>query len=448
MRLGTDALSRAFDTAERITTACKASTLTAERLLAAGPQGIALHQPNMLRAREQYRHNKGWAYVAIRAISQRIAGQSLNLARVAATQPVSTKLADARRALFRSRLPRGLKSLGDNLEPIENHPLLAAVDRPNPLMVRWSLMCFTVASLELCGRAFWWLNDTGGNLEIWPIPCHWIEAVDTLRSAWRVLPDGYGFGEEFIIPAEDVAYFPLVDAANPFGSMSPLQSQATAVAADEAIQQAQFRAFKDGIFPGVIIKAGRLPGMAPGQPGERPVLEPEQRAELVDAIKAIAGGAWQYGQPFIVDGMIEDIQKFTLSPQEMDFLESGNATKSRIFQAFGVNPLIVGEIEGANRAQATVAEESFCSNTVNPLLELMSQILTEWIGVRFALPGERLICWFDDCRAHDPEQSLKEWQVGLQYGATTLNEFRTTILGLPPEDRFEIVMAPATMIER
>ena len=309
-------------------------------------------------------------------------------------------------------------------------------------------MCFTVSSLELCGRAYWWLNDADGELQIWPLPCHWVEPVDTLRTAYRVLPDGYGFGQEFIIPAEDMVYFPLIDPSNPFWDCSPLQSQATAVAVDEAIQQSQFRAFKDGIFPGVVIKAGRLPGMAPGQPGERPVLEPEQRAELIDAIKTIAGGAWQYGQPFIVDGMIEGIEKFTMAPVEMDFLQSGQSTKSRIFQAFGVNPLIVGEIEGANRAQATVAEESFCSNTVNPLLDLMSQILTAWIGVRFAAPGERLICWFDDCRAHDPEQSLKEWQVGLQYGAASLNEYRTGILGLPPEDRFEVVLASATMIER
>ena len=46
-------------------------------------------------------------------------------------------------------------------------------------------------------------------------------------------------------------------------------------------------------------------------------------------------------------------------PTEMDFLDSGNGhQESRIFQAFGVNPIIVGEIQGANRAQAAVAEAS------------------------------------------------------------------------------------------
>lgn len=148
----------------------------------------------------------------------------------------------------------------------------------------------------------------------------------------------------------------------------------------------------------------------------------------------------------ILDGMIEKIEPFTRAPKEMDFLESGSSVKSRIFQCFGVNPLIVGEIEGANRAQATVAEESFCSNTINPLLELMGQILTAFVAQRFAAPGERLVCWFDPCRAHDPEQSLKEWQAGLQYGAVSLNEYRTSILGLPPEDQFETVLRPATMI--
>jgi phage portal protein BeeE len=51
----------------------------------------------------------------------------------------------------------------------------------------------------------------------------------------------------------------------------------------------------------------------------------------------------------------------------VDFLESGQSTKSRIFQSFGVNPIIVGEIAGANRAYAAVAEAVFCSNVINPL---------------------------------------------------------------------------------
>ena len=374
-------------------------------MLAAGtPNGLNIHRPAILRARTNNINTSGAGHtLRSKRLPSAIASRDIFVGRVVARGTPGQKAF----ALGR-KLPSVYKSLGDRIDPIENHPLLAAIDDPNELMIRANLLFVTVASLKLTGRCHWWMYEFEGRLRIWPLPSHWLEPVDALRTKWIVRPPG--FAEPFELPAEDVATFALPDPGNPFGFSSPLQSQADAIGTDEAIQKSQHRAFVNGVFPGVMIRVGRLPGM-PGSDtaGERPVLEPEQRKEITEAVKALYGGAMNMNAPLIIDGMIEGVDRLTNTPAEMGFLESGKATKARIFQAFGVNPLIVGETENANRAQAVVAEESFCENTLNPIIELMSQVLTGWIGPRFAGPNEKLIVWLEPARLHDPEQTLKEW---------------------------------------
>jgi len=229
----------------------------------------------------------------------------------------------------------------------------------------------------------------------------------------------------------DGAPFILPDPSDPLGSISPLQTQASAIDADESLQQSQASAFQNGGRPGMVITAGRLPG-PPGREsqGERPILTPEQRTQLVNAIRKAYSGAINHGDPIIVDGMIESVAPYTASPHEMDWLDSGKQLRQRIFSAFGVNPIIVGEIEGANRAQAAVAEKSFCSNVINPLMMLMSQVLTRWAAPLFAAPDERLRIWFEEASADDREMRLREWQIGLAHGAVDAEEYRRNVLNL------------------
>lgn len=211
---------------------------------------------------------------------------------------------------------------------------------------------------------------------------------------------------------------------------------------DEQLQLSQAAAFANGIKPGVILTAGRLPGVG-SVPGQRPVLTPEQRKQLITAIKNAYQGVIKNGDPIIVDGLIEAIEKFSNTPDEMDYLNSGTQLKSRIMQAFGVNPLIVGEIAGANRAQAFVAESNFCANVINPILILLGEVLTAWVGPRFASPGEKLTVWFDPARAKDDEISLRAWSLAAQRGFVTANEFRRNVLNIGDIEGGDVLPAPA-----
>jgi phage portal protein BeeE len=406
-----DALSNAFAAVDRSHAhACKA-VANVGPMLTAGLPNLGLQWSSLSKAKEQYAHAfTGWSFVAIRAIASRIAGQPVCVGRLAKAPKTGRKMA----AGF--------------VDPLGSHPFLDVVAAPNPVMVQWSLVFSTVASLLATGRAAWWLPETQGGLQLWPLPTTWLEPADPFRSAWKLRP--FGGIQSYDIAGEDICSFLLPDPSNPLESISPLQSQALAISTDEEIQASQFRAFVNGVHPGLMIRVGKLPGMA-GQPGERPVLTPEQRIEITDAVLKLYGGTAKRNSPLIVDGMIEGVDKLTSTPDEMDFLDSGKQTKSRILQAFGVNPVVAGELEGANRASSAVAGQHFADSTCNPLIELLSQSLTRFVAARFAQPGEKLVAWIECCRANDPEQTLAEWKAGMAAGHVTQNEFRREILGLP-----------------
>src|SRR5262249_38155193 len=153
---------------------------------------------------------------------------------------------------------------------------------------------------------------------------------------------------------------------------------------DVALQQAQERAFLLGLFPGLAVVIGKQAAASlTGTPGERPLLTKEQRLSIITALKQAYRGSRNYDEPIILDALIEDVKKVTQNPREMDFLNSGNATKERVTQGFGTNPIVMGEIEGANRASAIVADRIFCDVTINPKIELISQCLTRWVAPRY-----------------------------------------------------------------
>lgn len=415
-------------------------------------------------ANSDYEKFTGWSYVAINAIAKRAARQNPRMARSEASVDKSTtfvksynsKIAGGSRVLksherfqiFRNRhTPPHIKGHSDNqsIVMIDQHSLLDSIMHPNDIMTKWSLFYVTVASLELTGRAYWWFyRSEKQDIYIWPIPSSWVSPISDaggVHRAYKVMPPNSA--RAFEIDASEIAPFRLPDPANPTQSISPLRTQMQSVELDGLIQTAQTVSMKQGIFPGVILKTGRLPDMPGGIHGQRPVLTPDQRRDIATAIRGAYQGVRNFNEPFIIDGLIEGVEPFTNKPIEMAFQDSGKDVKSRIFGAFGLNPIVIGEIAGANRAQASVAEDNFVSNVVNPLLEMIGEVITFWIGrneIFSDIGSDRnVFMWIDPAEAHDADVRIAEWRLALRFGCVRRNEYRANILGLPPEEEFESV---------
>jgi phage portal protein BeeE len=390
--------------------------------IVAGAGGPFAPRPGLASAREQLSHYRGWTYASVRPIAQKIAGQPVRVARKAGGRaPGRSKMFDL--------APAWVKGLPTGLEILESHPLLDALADPNEVMTSWALLYTTVASLELTGKSFWWLRQDAGKPQIWPLPTPWVRPVHSARlfASYEIQPPG---GEAFPLDGNDVARFYYPSPADPLGAVSPLGTQAAAVAADEAIQTSQRVAFTRGLNIGLALIAGRVPdergATGPNQP--RYEFSESQKDQLIGAIRQRYAGVMAAGEPLILDRLIEDVKPITTSPREMDFLRSGASTKARVFQGFGTNPIIAGEIEGANRASALAASDHFNEYTVNPKIELISQTMTAWLAPRFE-PG--LVVWIERAEAVDPDAVRADRELLAKHGAVTLDELRGWY-GLPP----------------
>ena len=423
------------------------------------------------RISQNYALFKHWTYVAINAIARRLAGQPIGMGRVnkaassgkgvlisvkdavGAVTPEAKaeqiKTAERLRSDKRCRWKAGkfppmvmTKATDpDALEIITNHEILDALEKPNAVQHKAQFLYCIAASLYITGVAYI-ISGVGedGRKEYWAIPSTWLEPVhndkDGLFCAYKMRTNP--MKEPETIPAEVVGriYFP--DPADLKSVLSPLKTVTMAIKTDDKIQTSQEQMFEQGIFPNVVLTVGKQAG--PDGTQARPVLSGAQTRQLLRAVRQRwmqTGGA---GDPAIVDGLIESITKLSNVPAEMDWLNSGQQVKSRIFQAFNVNPIVVGEITPSNRAQAVEADKNFCSNAVNPVCDAISTCLTDLTnregtgGAGNAAGAENLLVWIEPAIPIDEDQKLRKWQVGLQYNAVKKDEYRGEMLNLPPSE--------------
>ena len=423
------ALSRAKAGADRMYLSARATrgASPARALLSGmGIDGTPFARYDLIESIEQLGHYTGMVWSAVSAIARRAANQSVMVA----------KTKGGRKNFSKAYL--------DSLVPIETHPLISTVERPNPLMCQWGLMFSTVSAIKLTGKAFWWWAKTDdGQHELWPLPASWMWPDADIPTEWTVRPLGPGIGiPPFTVSAENIIQFSIPDPSNPFISISPLQTQSRVVAADEAMEQARASAFTNGIYPSMAVIAGDP--TSDGVDSARPLLFESQREQIITAMRKLFSGPQNYGKFVILDALIRDIKPISNRPAEMGFLESAPQLQKRILQAFNVPAVITGDVENANRATALVAEENFLRQAVNPVLRMMSQILDRWATLAF---GPGITAWFEECATQDVETTLAQYKLGLQTGCVTRNEFRRRVLGLPSLPGADAVMVPENMEE-
>jgi phage portal protein BeeE len=143
-------------------------------------------------------------------------------------------------------------------------------------------------------------------------------------------------------------------------------------------------------------------------------------------------GAEQHGDVLILDGLIEDFKRLSLSPNELDWKESAEAMKNRILQAFGVSPYIIGSSEPGSRAASSVAEKHLIAGVVNPLIRCMSESMTESLGPMFE---DGLKVWIEPAVADDAEMEQQRMSLAVMSGVVRANELRK-FAGLPEDSWF------------
>lgn len=395
--------------------------------------------------KQRYALYRGWVYAAINAIALEGAGQSPNVGKLTGSSqrnqerssPGSVKSWDLQ------NVPKhiGKKAARQELEVLTDHPILHAMERPNSFQHSHEFVYSFFANLNLTGWGYIIGGETDLGLEFFSIPTTWVTPVHKNGKAFSefIIKDPNSTSQKgVILGREFVSFAYLPHPGDPKLALSPSQAQSAAIKIDDSIQFSQQRFFSNGIFPSMIITIGKNPHPDLPGGGVRPRLNAAQKRQIIGSISKEVRGVTNYGNPAIVDGMIERIDRLSATQVEMGWEKSEKAIRTRILSAFGVHPFILGEEIVGSYAQAYVVRDIFCQR-VNVYLNLLSTLMTEFVG-GITEGSDKFLIWWDECKAKDPQLELKRWEGARAREDVSQNEFRA-FMNLPPdEDRNESLL--------
>jgi hypothetical protein len=144
-------------------------------------------------------------------------------------------------------------------------------------------------------------------------------------------------------------------------------------------------------------------------------------------------GVANYGNPAIIDGMIEKIERLSATQNEIGWEKSEKTVRTRILSAFGVHPFILGEEMAGSYAQAYIVQELF-NKRVNVFLSMLSTLMTNFVP-KLIEGGEKekLVIWYEQAKATDPSMEKSLWEGARGREDVSQNEFRA-FMNLPPDE--------------
>jgi len=153
-------------------------------------------------------------------------------------------------------------------------------------------------------------------------------------------------------------------------------------------------------------------------------LSDEQFSRLKQELQEKYYGSNNAGKPMLLEGGL-DWKEMSISPKDMDFIESKNSAAREIALAFGVPPQLLG-INGDNTySNMQEARLALWEETIIPLLDKIADSLTNWLSQQFR---EEIVVDFDrDCISLLTERREKLWMTLTNIGFMSVNEKRALV---------------------
>jgi len=340
---------------------------------------------------EQVLHYQHWVYAAVRAISQSVAKLRLSLYKQA---------------------PNGEeeKVAGNN------HPVQRLLRDINPLRTSYYHWDQTVQFLELTGNAYWviYRDEQGTPIELWTLPPQYMHVV----ASETTIVSHYTYkrgGKVVTLPKQDVIHLLYPNPTSQYYGAGPLQAAAYAVDTIDDVKNAQTRSMRRAMLPGLLISVD----------GELPESESLRLRTQLDELYS---GTDKSGRALIL-GESMRAAPFTVSPREMDFLETTRLSREEILGIFGVPPACCGNLDKVPLASAYAALQIFEEMTLKPKARLIEDQLNQDL-LEPNWPG--YVLRYEEVVRSDRDFDLKEANAAFDRGNMTRNEYRAAIRELPP----------------
>lgn len=182
--------------------------------------------------------------------------------------------------------------------------------------------------------------------------------MEVLRYTYRE-DDGY----QQIIPSDDILHLKGQPRNRHFG-MSPIQAQRELFGRAQAIDKSSSSFFRNAMRPSVVVK----------RPKDAPKWSDAGQARFKAEMRATLQGSENSGQvPVLEEGM--ELQKFSLTPEEAQWLETSGYTLERVCGIFGVPPHMVAHLLRATFSNIEHQAIDFVTHGMMPILVRWEQRL-------------------------------------------------------------------------
>ncbi len=343
---------------------------------------------------------------------------------------------------------RVVRTKSGETEEIDDHPLVALINKPNPAYSGLHLWSATLFSYCTAGNAYWLkIKSTAGNVvQLWYIP-HWAIVAkwpdDGMEfiSHYEYKPGG---GRVIRLEPEDVVHFRHgIDPFNPRLGLSPLHGVIREVFMDLEASNFIASLLRNMGVPGVVIS-----------PDSDTVIAPDDAKVVKEWFREEFSGD-RRGAPLVMASKTK-VEQYGFSPAQMDLSVVRNVAEERVCASLGIPAAVVGFGSGLEQTKvgATMNELRRLAwiNGIIPLyltfaLELKRSVLPD---LRIGRTQPDVIIEFDTSGVTALEEDLnrraERMNIGVQGGWMLVSDARQA-MGLDVEEADKVYLRSLTTIE-
>lgn len=333
---------------------------------------------------------------------------------------------DDHRLRTASHLERWTKG-AEQIDEVLEHPLLQTLNDVNPDWDHNALIRHAVFSLDVIGRAYWWMEPgrraTVAN--VWPLLAQYVlpirDPVTSLVASYRYFDHDY--------QPDELVRMRHSSLRDPYAlGLAPAEAAFAYVGLSDQFVSLQENLLTQGARPSLIVS-------------NKDAAEPfgkEERARFQRDINAslTRGGT---GMAWVVDGAI-DVKTLTFPPADLAALQISENAVQRVANCFGV-PLSLLKTEDVNLANAEAGHRQHAELAIDPRCILIASALTKWTreeghrierslkarGDDFSLGWDRLFWAFDNPVKEDQERNARIHDMYVKNGVLTINDVRADL---------------------
>ena len=258
---------------------------------------------------------------------------------------------------------------------LAGHPLLDLLAAPNPMQCWPDLFESWVGFLLVAGNAYMEAVAVGPELRefyaLRPDRISIVPGTDGWPASYDYTVNGHkvSYSGDAVPGVRAILHQALFHPANDYYGLSPIEAAATAIDIHNAAS-----AWNKAMLDNSALPSGALVFNSDDRQ-----LTSEQYERLKAELEVSFQGAKNAGRPMLLEGGL-DWRAMSMTPKDMDFIESKRQAARDIATALGVPPMLLGIPGDLTHANFQEANRGFWRHTVLPLVGRSMKALSEWLG--------------------------------------------------------------------